>query len=96
MAAHIPRFVTSLESCPELKYIQPVTKPMIRLENFKTMEEKQALKSGRSPANARAMSHTGSLQPGTLYLAYHFLGLCIQDSCKYRMLSTCHHLTCFF
>lgn len=82
MAVFIPQFVTMIESCPDLTYIQPVIKPKTILKNYRTVEEKKALQSGLSEANAQAMDHTGILQPGTLYLSYHFIGLGIKDSCK--------------
>jgi hypothetical protein len=85
MGTYIPQLVSMIESCPELKYVQPVSKPIKVSKSYRSVEEKKALQSGVSPADAQAMDHTASLQPGTIHISYHIIGLGVKDSCKYLM-----------
>lgn len=78
----IPQFLQMLEKSPDLKCIQPVTKPKLAFHSYRTNEERKALESGMSVAEAKQLDLNGQLNPGMVYLSFFFIGIQTESSCK--------------
>ncbi|KAL9558737.1 hypothetical protein MBANPS3_000784 [Mucor bainieri] len=83
----IPQFLQLLEESPDLKCIQPVTKPKVVTRDYHTNEERKALEMGMSVAEAKLLDLSGQLNPGTVYLSFFFIGLQVENSCQFLNLS---------
>ncbi|KAF1798466.1 Poly(A) polymerase central domain-containing protein [Mucor lusitanicus] len=83
----IPHLLQLLEKSPNLKCIQPVTKPKIEHYNYRTNEERKALELGMSVAEARQLDLNGQLIPGMVYLSFFFIGIQAENSCQFLDLS---------
>ncbi|KAF7731505.1 hypothetical protein EC973_009269 [Apophysomyces ossiformis] len=75
MASYIPRFVPLLETCPELKQVHPLTTPYSKIYQYRTREEKVALRNG---LESGVSPYATALEPGTLYLTHYVIGLEIE------------------
>ncbi|KAK4515446.1 uncharacterized protein ATC70_010392 [Mucor velutinosus] len=83
----IPQFLQMLEKSPDLKCIQPVTKPKTSFHSYRTNEERKALEMGMSVAEAKQLDLNGQLNPGTVYLSFFFIGIQAESASQYLNLS---------
>lgn len=79
----IPQLLSLIETCPAVKQIQAMVKPTIVISHFKSEQEKIALQNGVPPEEAKDMGLMGNLNPGTLNIIYHFIGIQLHESSKY-------------
>lgn len=84
----IPQLLSLIETCPTVKQIQAMVKPTIVISHFKSEQEKIALRNGVPPEEARDMGLMGDLNPGTLNIIYHFIGIQLHGSSKYLCVHT--------
>ncbi|KAG0749253.1 hypothetical protein G6F57_002609 [Rhizopus arrhizus] len=82
MATQIPRYLELIESDPNILQAQPITKPKQITVKYRTTQEKISLQNGDTLQEAKLNDFAGTLNPGTLHLAYYIIGIIIDDSCK--------------
>ncbi|OAD65217.1 hypothetical protein PHYBLDRAFT_153696 [Phycomyces blakesleeanus NRRL 1555(-)] len=75
MAVAIPRFVTMLEQVDDIITIHPLTRPVKRIQNYKSIYEKNALRAGEDSDVAREQSFATALSPGVLLMTWYIIGL---------------------
>lgn len=83
----IPQLVQMIEKSPDLKCIQPVIKPIVLFQNYRTNEERKALEMGMSVEEAKQLDSNGQLNPGMVHLIYFFIGIQTESSCKVSIFS---------
>ncbi|KAI8642434.1 Poly(A) polymerase central domain-containing protein [Parasitella parasitica] len=83
----IPQLVQMIEKTPDLKCIQPIIRPKVLIQNYHTNEARKALEMGMSIEEAKQLDLNGQFNPGTVNLAYFFIGIKIESSCQYLDIS---------
>lgn len=79
----IPDLLSLIETCPAVKQIQAMVKPTVVISHYRSEQEKMALQNGVPPEDAKDMGLMGDLNPGTINILYHFIGIQLNESRKY-------------
>ncbi len=84
MAFTIPQLLGLIEANPNIKHLQTIVKPVEGSYSYKTAQERAALQNGATVEKARSQSMIGGLEPGTLNIIEHYIGIRLEDECKYE------------
>ncbi|KAI8987576.1 Poly(A) polymerase central domain-containing protein [Mycotypha africana] len=82
MAHNIPVFIGLLEKSRFIRLMQPASKEITSIYNYRTHSEKEALRNNYTMEEVKSLQNTGIFTPGTLYLTYYFIGIEVEEGCK--------------
>lgn len=83
MTYAVPQLLSLIESNSNIKHLQAMVKPFVLTYNYKTTQERMALQNGMSPEEAKTQSMVGAINPGILNIIYSFVGIKLEDGCKF-------------
>ncbi|KAG2236199.1 hypothetical protein INT48_003818, partial [Thamnidium elegans] len=72
--------VMKFETCHAVKQIQAMVNPTIVIRHYRSEQERAALQNGVPPEVAKDMGLMGGLNPGTINIIYHFIGIQLNES----------------
>ncbi|KAI8091772.1 Poly(A) polymerase central domain-containing protein [Thamnidium elegans] len=76
----IPQLLSLIETCHAVKQIQAMVNPTIVIRHYRSEQERAALQNGVPPEVAKDMGLMGGLNPGTINIIYHFIGIQLNES----------------
>lgn len=83
----IPQLLTLIETSPKIKIIQAMVHPLIVINHYRTEQERLALQNGVPPQVAKDIGIIGDLNPGTINIIYHFIGIQLKEPRKEKYIS---------
>ena len=78
----IPQLLKLIETTPEIRNLQLISKPLVNTHSYKSAAERMALELGATAEEANTQSMMGSLEPGNINIIQYFIGIQVEEGCK--------------